>query len=95
MYNYLSIFSSIFLTNHPKPFFPSCFKTEYFRLIYCFCFRTNVASYKAFHTRACDIDEKVKDIRSLVLAQVKHKILFTVADVNSIYKIKQHNSINI
>ena len=36
-----------------------------------FISRTNVASYKAFHTRACDIDEKVKDIRSLILAQVR------------------------
>lgn len=31
--------------------------------------KSNSASYKSFHTRACEIDEKVKDIRSLILSQ--------------------------
>jgi hypothetical protein len=31
--------------------------------------KSNSASYKSFHTRACEIDEKVKDIRSLILRQ--------------------------
>lgn len=31
--------------------------------------KSNSASYKSFHTRACEIDEKVKDIRSLILTQ--------------------------